>query len=116
MVHIFYGERGQDLHGDREHHLNQNSPNVAGTAETGDLFGSALEAGDFNGDGIDDLAVGAPGEGIGDRDKADMVHIFYGERGQDLHGDREHHLNQNSPNVAGTAQTGDLFGGNAAIN
>jgi hypothetical protein len=40
----------------------QNSPGVPGTSEAGDRFGSALAAGDFNGDGFSDLAVGIPGE------------------------------------------------------
>src|SRR6185369_9574125 len=35
---------------------------VPGTAEAGDLFGSALASGDFNGDGFSDLAIGVPGE------------------------------------------------------
>lgn len=34
------------------------------TTQAGDHFGWALAAGDFNGDGFDDLAIGAPGEGI----------------------------------------------------
>jgi len=36
----------------------------AGTSEAGDRFGSALAAGDFNGDGYPDLAVGHPGETV----------------------------------------------------
>ena len=35
------------------------------TSETSDFFGWALTAGDFNGDGKMDLAVGAQGEDIG---------------------------------------------------
>jgi hypothetical protein len=31
-----------------------------GTSEVGDRFGAALGIGDFNGDGVDDLAIGAP--------------------------------------------------------
>jgi hypothetical protein len=38
--------------------------NVPGAKEPGDLFGWALAAGDFNNDGEDDLAIGAPGEDV----------------------------------------------------
>jgi sulfur relay (sulfurtransferase) DsrF/TusC family protein len=37
----------------------------AGDNEAEDAFGASLAAGDFNGDGIDDLASGAPGEDYG---------------------------------------------------
>jgi hypothetical protein len=42
--------------------INQSVADVLDVAETGDHFGAALAAGDFNGDGRDDLAVGVPGE------------------------------------------------------
>ena len=38
----------------------QNSPLVPDAIETNDQFGKAVAAGDFNGDGIDDLAIGIP--------------------------------------------------------
>jgi hypothetical protein len=38
---------------------------LGGSEEVGDRFGAALAAGDFDGDGVDDLAVGAPGEALG---------------------------------------------------
>jgi hypothetical protein len=38
---------------------------VAGAVESGDQFGSALTAGDFNNDNFADLAAGAPGETVG---------------------------------------------------
>ena len=40
----------------------QNSSGVPEVSEAGDGFGSALAAGDFNGDGFSDLAIGAPFE------------------------------------------------------
>ncbi|WP_460446320.1 SpoIID/LytB domain-containing protein, partial [Angustibacter aerolatus] len=45
--------------------VSQASTGVVGTPEAGDGFGSALAAGDFDGDGRRDLAVGVPGEDIG---------------------------------------------------
>lgn len=46
--------------------------------EPGDYFGSALAAGDFDGDGYDDLATGAPGEAAGNLDAAGAVVISFG--------------------------------------
>jgi hypothetical protein len=40
----------------------QESPGVQGVFEGFDHFGAALSAGDFNDDGVADLAIGAPGE------------------------------------------------------
>ncbi len=50
------------------------------TAEAGDEFGKTLAAGDFNHDGYDDLAMGAPGEdGAGpDRIDSGEVIVSYG--------------------------------------
>lgn len=53
---------------------------VRGIPESGDLFGSALAVGDFNGDNYDDLAIGARGEAIGNTSSAGAVHILYGGR------------------------------------
>jgi FG-GAP repeat len=49
-----------------------------GTNELGDAFGSALAAGDFNGDGRADLAVGAPGEAPGNGPRSGFVFVFRG--------------------------------------
>lgn len=46
-------------------------PGANETAQIGDLFGAALAVGDFNRDGFDDLAMGAPGEGIATADGQD---------------------------------------------
>ncbi|WP_052852421.1 FG-GAP-like repeat-containing protein [Streptomyces avicenniae] len=45
--------------------VSQSTATVVGTSAEGDRFGSALAAGDFDGDGYGDLAVGAPGEDLG---------------------------------------------------
>jgi hypothetical protein len=57
---------------------NQDESGVAGAAEAGDLFGAALAAGDFDGDGYDDLAIGVPEEDIGATQNAGGVQVMLG--------------------------------------
>ena len=58
--------------------LDQGQPGVSGDPEDGDEFGSVLAAGDFDGDGRDDLAVGVPREHLGTLIQAGFVQVFYG--------------------------------------
>lgn len=51
---------------------------LGGASEAGDRFGSALAAGDFNGDGFCDLAVGIPGKDVGGAADAGATRIIYG--------------------------------------
>jgi hypothetical protein len=83
--------------------LSQDSDGMAGDAESGDYFGDALAAGDFDGDGYDDLAVGVPGEELG----AGVVHfVFGGPTG--LRGGRNFALNE-SFDDDGTSDDGDVI-------
>ena len=54
---------------------------VGGAAETGDSFGAALVAADFNHDGFADLAAGTPDEEIGMIGDAGAVSVLYGSPG-----------------------------------
>lgn len=58
--------------------LSQNSAGVPGGAEASDGFGSHTTAGDFNGDGYADLAVGAPGEDVGSDTNGGTAVILWG--------------------------------------
>ena len=61
-LHVFFWNGG-GLDLTRDLFWTQNS--IAGTSESNDKFGFALAAGDFDGDGRDDLAIGSPGETLG---------------------------------------------------
>jgi hypothetical protein len=54
---------------------------VGGIVEASDFFGSALASGDFNQDGVADLAAGATGEGVLGLTEAGAVSVLYGAAG-----------------------------------
>jgi hypothetical protein len=82
---------------------------VLGTAACDDWFGAALAAGDFNKDGKDDLAIGAPGADDAGASAAGAVHILYGSSsGLTEAGDQLWH--QNSTGIDDTAEADDFFG------
>ncbi len=59
LVAVVYGP---PLDPTRVHWITEHILHGPGNSELFDQFGSALAAGDFNGDGVDDLAIGTPGE------------------------------------------------------
>ncbi|MGW0602625.1 VCBS repeat-containing protein [Streptomyces sp. NPDC002640] len=58
--------------------VSQDTSGVPGGAEAGDAFGGETAYADFDGDGYDDLAVGASGEDLGDDKDGGMVTILWG--------------------------------------
>lgn len=52
-----------------------------------DHFGEALAAGDFNGDGVDDLAIGAPDATWAGQAQTGFVQIVYGRAAEFLFAD-----------------------------
>jgi hypothetical protein len=79
------------------------------TAEDGDEFGSSVAAGDLDGDGFDDVAVGVHFEDVGSATDAGAVQLLYGGAGGlSALGDQVFH--QDSPGMNDTAEEGDEFG------
>ncbi|KUJ46773.1 MULTISPECIES: FG-GAP-like repeat-containing protein [Micromonospora] len=99
---------------DSTKHFNQSSPGVPGESENRDAFGASLAAGDINGDGRDDLAIGAFKEAIGSVKEAGAVTILYGGSGG-LTGTGAQQLHQNQAAVPGSAERRDHFGMSLAI-
>ena len=66
-------------------------------------------AGDFNGDGRADLAVGVPQEDVGTVTDAGAVNILYGGA-SGLSSSQDQFWHQNQPGVRNSAEAGDRFG------
>jgi len=97
----------------------QNSLGILGSSEASDFFGDAIAAGDFNGDGKDDLAIGVPGEDIGGGELTNTdidqgtVNVIYGctsSLTSGLCSTGNQSWNQDSSGIAGTAEVDDFFG------
>ena len=74
-----------------------------------DRFGGAIVAGDFNGDGFEDLAVSSPGRAVGGESNAGAVHVIWGTAGG-LVTTGSTLLTKNSFASLGSAAAGDQFG------
>ena len=94
----------------------QNASGIGGVAEAGDRFGKAVVSADFNDDGFDDLAIGAPEEDVGSQRDAGAVHVLFGSS-SGLRGSGSQLLTRSpEPNdlfgasLAAAALDADLFG------
>jgi hypothetical protein len=107
-VNVLYGS-ASGLGSARNQLWTQDRSDITGIGNVGDAFGSALTAGDFDGDGRDDLAIGVPFEDI--KSVADMgaVNVIYGT-GTGLRGTGNQLWHQNKANMKGAGQAGDQFG------
>ena len=107
-VNVLYGTSfGLSATGNQ--HWYQGRLEVLGASEPGDAFGFALATGDFDADGFGDLAVGVPSETPDGAVDAGAVNVLYGS-GSGLSTAGNELWRQDSPDVEGTPQTGDLFG------
>lgn len=116
-INVIYGGPG-GLSATGNQYWTQNHDYVDDDAEAEDRFGSTLAAGDFDGDGCDDLAVGVPYESIGAAGNAGAVHVFYGSIVglSPLQHRPDKVWSQNSPDIEGNgAGSEDCFGSALAV-
>ena len=107
-INVLYGSAaGLSVTGDQV--FFQGSGGIAGVAEPSDFFGAALAGGDFNNDGADDLAVGAPFEDVGSALDAGAINVLYGSTAK-LTATGNQQFFQGSGGMAGVAEDGDNFG------
>ena len=107
LIHVFFGG-GNGVTGSRSTSVSQSTPGVPGTPEAGDGFGSALVGGDIDGDGIADIAVGVPGEGLAGVSQAGSAIVVWGQSDRNLGAALSIH--QDTPGVSGAAEANDRFG------
>ncbi|MDQ0991984.1 FG-GAP and VCBS repeat-containing protein [Streptomyces sp. V3I7] len=87
----------------------QDTAGVPGASENEDHFGAVVAAGDVNGDGYADLAVGAPGEDLEGKRDPGLVTVLLGRAGG-LSGTGAKSYGQSTSGIAGTAENDDRFG------
>lgn len=107
-VSVLYGARDIGLSADGDQLWNQSQ--LQGVSETNDRFGESLAAGDFNGDGRDDLVVGTPLEEFSrQRQDVGAINVIYGGNTR-LSAVNNQLWHQNSPGILGSSAAGDQFG------
>lgn len=87
----------------------QDSAGIPEEVDGEDMFGRGLAAGDFDGDGYDDLAVGAALDAVGAVRRAGVLHVIFGSA-TGLTADGTQLWTQDTPGVSDRAEEGDLFG------
>jgi FG-GAP repeat protein len=117
-VSVLYGSTGglqaDGVGGPDDQFWTQDSPGVEDQAEEGDWFGMTVVAADFNGDGFDDLAVGARIEDVDDVVDAGSANVLYGSatglQADGLGAPDDQFWTQDSTGVQDQAEHGDWLG------
>ena len=111
-VNVLYGSSsGLQTASPADQFWHQDSPGVEDVVEIGDRFGMALAAGDFNGDGYDDLAIGVPWENSATRNNPGAVNVLYGSAvGLQTASPADQFWHQDGPGVDDVGEFNDYLG------
>ena len=83
---------------------------IVNAAEAGDEFGLSLAAGDFDGNGADDLAAGVPAEDLAGAPDGGAVNVIYGAALGGLSDVGDQLWHQDTAGIEGGAEPDDVFG------
>jgi hypothetical protein len=114
-IQVFFGSAAGIDAGDPNETWSQAGA-IIGVVEANDRFGYSVTVGNFNGDFLDDVAVGVPREDLNNSgiNDAGVVNIIYsGAFGLETDGNQAFH--QNTANLLGTAENSDRFGDVLAV-
>ncbi|WNZ09814.1 FG-GAP-like repeat-containing protein [Streptomyces sp. 11x1] len=106
-VHIVYGSADGPAGATS---VTQNSGNVPGSSERGDFFGNEISLGDINGDGFQDLVVGAAGENLNGVVNTGAVTVLYGSASGVNTTSGYQYFAQSTAGVPGSDEKDDFFG------
>ncbi|WP_405573719.1 FG-GAP and VCBS repeat-containing protein [Streptomyces phaeochromogenes] len=112
-VQIAFGS-ASGLSEERVQTFDQDLPGFPGVEEEGDGIGSTVSVADVNGDGFGDIALGIPGEDIGDITDAGSVALVPGSA-TGVTGAGTQTFHQDTAGVPGVAENDDQFGASSAL-
>ncbi|MGX1549449.1 FG-GAP repeat protein [Streptomyces adustus] len=92
----------------------QNTAGVPGVSERNDAFGGALAVADLNRDGLADIVVGTPYEGVAGKNRSGEVTVIPGRRSGAL-GAGSYSFSQFTAGVGGGNETDDFFGTTVSV-
>jgi subtilisin family serine protease len=87
----------------------QDTTSIFDSAEANDFLGHALESGDFDADGFDDLAFSTLGEDLNGAGDAGAVHVIYGSSSR-LAAPGNQFWHQDQVNILDADESGDRLG------
>ena len=112
-VQIAFGS-ASGLSDERVQIFDQDLPGFPGVEEEGDGIGSSVSVADVTGDGFADIALGIPGEDIGDIYDAGSIALVPGSA-TGVTGAGTQTFHQNTAGVPGVAENKDEFGVSSAL-
>ncbi|MEM7310442.1 MAG: FG-GAP repeat protein [Planctomycetota bacterium] len=93
-VNVLYGQVGGGLTAGHGTVLYQGAPGLPGGPDAFEYYGLSLAAGDFNSDGLADLAIGVPEDSPKGIENAGSVHVLHGDPAEGLSRDDDVSLHQ----------------------